>query len=149
MEDISASCVSLNILDSTEKETEKGTRQTLYRQLIATILAASFNIVFGISLAYSAILNPELAKNTSEIQTTETQRAWAASALTLAMPVGAPVSGILMDTVGRLNTVKIACVPAVIGWALIAISSDFYTLIAGRVFTGIASAHLCPMNCFS
>ncbi|KAK9875935.1 hypothetical protein WA026_011038 [Henosepilachna vigintioctopunctata] len=139
MEDISASCVSLNVAASTEKKRTSIIRETLYRQLLATSLAASFNIVFGISLAYSAILNPELGRNTSDIQTTQAERSWVASVLTLAVPVGAPVGGILMDTVGRLNTVKIACVPAVIGWVLIATSSNFWTLIVGRICTGVAS----------
>ncbi|KAL3270533.1 hypothetical protein HHI36_021071 [Cryptolaemus montrouzieri] len=44
-----------------------------------------------------------------------------------------------MDTVGRLNTVRIASIPAVIGWVLIATSSNVWMLLVGRIFTGLAS----------
>ncbi|XP_045466185.1 facilitated trehalose transporter Tret1-2 homolog isoform X1 [Harmonia axyridis] len=125
---------------SLNKSKQSKKEGTVLRQIFAASLASSYHIVFGISLAYSAILNPELDKNTTDIQTTKDERSWVASVLTLAVPVGAPLGGVLMDNFGRLNTVRIASIPAVIGWVMIATSSSLWMLIAGRICTGLASA---------
>lgn len=59
----------------------------------------------------------------------------------LAVPVGAISGGFLMDIIGRLNTVKLAAIPGVIGWILIAMATDVPMLIAGRLLTGLASGN--------
>lgn len=45
-----------------------------------------------------------------------------------------------MEQIGRLNTIKLAAIPCVIGWILIAIASDVYTILIGRILTGLGSA---------
>lgn len=41
-----------------------------------------------------------------------------------------------MEWLGRLNTVKLAAIPCVIGWALIASADNFIQLLIGRILTG-------------
>lgn len=43
-----------------------------------------------------------------------------------------------MDYLGRLNTIKFACVPGVIGWSTIAIAKNIPTIVAGRALLGFA-----------
>lgn len=45
-----------------------------------------------------------------------------------------------MDSIGRINTLKIAAFPSIIGLVLIATAPNVYFILAGRIFTGIACA---------
>lgn len=45
-----------------------------------------------------------------------------------------------MDSIGRLNTIKMAVVPSVLGWSLIACAQNVPMIIAGRLLAGFASA---------
>jgi predicted MFS family arabinose efflux permease len=49
------------------------------------------------------------------------------------------LAGFTMEYVGRLNTIKIAAVPCLIGWFLIAIGSSFGTILCGRLLTGVSA----------
>ncbi|KAF5284926.1 hypothetical protein FQA39_LY16881 [Lamprigera yunnana] len=117
-------------------------------QIAASILAATFNIVYGVSLAYSAILIPQLleAQNKTRngtddnvLEVTETDCSWIASVLVIVAPFGSIIGGFLMDSIGRLNLIFIATIPSVIGWVLIATAVNVPMMIAGRLLTGIAS----------
>lgn len=59
-----------------------------------------------------------------------------ASIIVLSVPVGCLISAILMEWLGRLNTIKLAAIPCVLGWALIANASNFIELLIGRILTG-------------
>jgi facilitated trehalose transporter len=112
--------------------------KTLLPQLIATVLAASFHIVVGIALAFSGILLPQLEDENFPIS--PYQRPWIASVIVLVVPIGAISGGFIMDSIGRLNTVKLAAIPGVLGWILIAMATNVPMLIMGRLLTGLASA---------
>lgn len=119
--------------------------KTLLPQILASCIAASFHIVVGISLAYSAILIPQLTEaqnstNKDAIHVTETDRSWIASVIVIVAPIGAIAGGFVMDSIGRLNMIKLAAIPSAIGWVLIATATNVPMLLAGRILTGIASA---------
>lgn len=42
-----------------------------------------------------------------------------------------------MDAIGRLNTIKLAAIPAIIGWILIASADNVAMVLVGRVLTGL------------
>lgn len=46
----------------------------------------------------------------------------------------------MMDIIGRVNTIKVAAIPSVLGLVLIATAPNVYFILAGRIFTGIACA---------
>jgi facilitated trehalose transporter len=60
--------------------------------------------------------------------------------ITITIPVSGMTCGFLMDSVGRLNTIKLAMVPAVAGWIVIATSRSVTMMIIGRIITGFAAA---------
>ena len=62
-----------------------------------------------------------------------------ASSMVLFTPVGAIMAGFFMEAWGRVNTIKIAIIPGLLGWLLIAIGTNFYMLLLGRIFTGLSS----------
>lgn len=111
-----------------------------FHQAFSAVTAASFHIVIGISLAFSAILIPQVEKADSDLQLSKSQTSWIASVIVLAVPPGCLFAGVLMEWIGRLNTIKCAAIPCVIGWTLIAIATNMYTLLIGRILTGLGSA---------
>ncbi|XP_066154003.1 facilitated trehalose transporter Tret1-like isoform X1 [Euwallacea fornicatus] len=119
--------------------------KSIYPQLIAAAIAASYHIVVGVGMAFSAILIPNLISNGTEtfnndqILATRSEASWIASAVVLVTPIGGISAGFMMDSIGRLNTIKLALIPSFIGWALIATATNVPMMIAGRVLTGFAS----------
>ncbi|KAF2882927.1 hypothetical protein ILUMI_23232 [Ignelater luminosus] len=167
MDPISSSCFSLHIEENAraiieeQKQDEQFSEiivscrslsyyegkkfKTLIPQILAATIAASFHIVVGISLAYSAILLPQLmdAQNSTDIDAipvTESDRSWIASIIVIVAPAGAIAGGFVMDSIGRLNMIKLAAIPSALGWVLIATATNVPMLLTGRVLTGIASA---------
>ncbi|XP_063922309.1 facilitated trehalose transporter Tret1-2 homolog [Zophobas morio] len=160
MDPISASCFSLHAEENAKAIIEEKKRdekfheiivscrslsryegrtiKTLLPQIFATVVSASFHIVVGIALAFSGILLPQLDEE--EFPITPAQRPWIASVIVLAVPIGAITGGFVMDSIGRLNTVKLAAIPGVLGWTLIAMATNFHMLVIGRLLTGLASA---------
>lgn len=63
-----------------------------------------------------------------------------ASVIVLSVPVGCLFSAILMEWIGRLNTIKLAAIPCVTGWILIATAPNMAMLLIGRILTGLGSA---------
>jgi MFS family permease len=63
----------------------------------------------------------------------------AASVLVLVVPIGAILAGFIMEYLGRLNTIKIAAVPCLLGWFLVAAGTSFTTVLCGRLLTGVSA----------
>lgn len=161
MDKISASCFSLHV-DNTKTLDENAEQdggiseiivstksisgyesrkfKTLLPQILATAISGSFHIVVGISLAYSAVLIPKLEDPNSDIKVTKNEVAWIASIIVIIVPVGSIVGGFIMDSIGRLNTIKLAVIPVTIGWILIAQANSVTMILFGRVLTGLAAA---------
>lgn len=104
------------------------------------MLAASFHIVVGICLSFSAVLVPQLESPESDIPVTKLLTSLVASVIVLMVPIGSIVAGYLMDLIGRINTIKVASAPAIIGFVLIAIAPNIYFILAGRMLCGISCA---------
>lgn len=109
-------------------------------QAFVAVVAASFHIVIGISLAFSAILIPQVESEDSDLKITPGQSSWVASVIVLSVPVGCLFAGFLMEYIGRLNTIKLAAIPCCIGWIAMATATNIFGLLAGRILTGLGSA---------
>lgn len=108
---------------------------------MSAILAASFHIVVGIALSYSAILVPQIESPDSDIpHVSKFLTSLVASIIVLMVPVGSIIAGYMMDSFGRINTIKAAAIPSILGTVLIATATNVYLLLAGRIFVGISLA---------
>lgn len=96
--------------------------------------------MIGISLAFSAILLPQLEDKDSDLKITKTEASWVASIIVLSVPVGCLFSAVLMEYLGRLNAIKLAAIPCVLGWIMMGTANNFYLLLGGRILTGLGSA---------
>ncbi|KAJ3650887.1 hypothetical protein Zmor_016963 [Zophobas morio] len=162
MDTVGGSCYSLNLQENERRIREEREREnkfnetlgsagslsryeskrfkTLLPQMMASAISALFHVVVGISLAYSAILLPQLEEESSDLKITKAQGSWIASVITITIPVSGMTCGFLMDGMGRLNTIKLAMIPAVVGWIIIATSKSVMMMIIGRIITGFAAA---------
>ncbi|CAH1118306.1 unnamed protein product [Phaedon cochleariae] len=165
MEPLSASCLNLAIQEDAANEKilndkltemivsskslsryEGKSFKTILPQVIATFISAGYHIVVGMALSYSAILIPALNGNITEdgndeeLYATKTECSWIASVVVLVVPLGAVTIGMVMDNIGRLNAVKLAIIPTILGWGLIAAAQNVTMIIVGRIIVGLATA---------
>nr|XP_023028308.1 facilitated trehalose transporter Tret1-2 homolog [Leptinotarsa decemlineata] len=125
---------------------EGNTFKTLVPQVMAAFIAAAYHIAVGISLAYSGILIPALDRNDTndtgddELRASKSECSWIASVVVIVVPLGAISGGLIMDSMGRLNTLKLATIPSVIGWSMIASAPNIPMIILGRLLVGFATA---------
>ncbi|KAL7044362.1 hypothetical protein ACKWTF_001889 [Chironomus riparius] len=132
--EVITSCRSLSSFETT-------TIKTAIPQINAAIAAASFHIYVGIALSYSAVLVPQIESPDSDIpQASKTLTSLCASIVVLMVPLGSLIAGYLMDKIGRVNTIKVAIFPAIIGFVVVATAPDVYFILAGRIFMGVACA---------
>lgn len=63
-----------------------------------------------------------------------------ASAIVIITPISALLGGFIMDAIGRLNMLRLAAIPTIIGWILIATAVNVPMIIIGRLFVGFGSS---------
>ncbi|XP_058794243.1 facilitated trehalose transporter Tret1-like [Phymastichus coffea] len=114
--------------------------RTAFPEIAACIIAASFHVGIGISMAYSAILVPALEAPDSDIKANTSQTSWMASIVVISTPVGAVMGSFLMEAFGRLRTLQFGAVPYALGWVLIAMSNSVTMILVGRILSGFATA---------
>ncbi|XP_063218579.1 facilitated trehalose transporter Tret1-2 homolog [Bacillus rossius redtenbacheri] len=120
--------------------TEQDDQPKILPQVIASICVAAFHIVVGISMAFSAVMVPQLDQGVAGLHIGKESSSWLVSILVLMAPVGAILAGLIMDNVGRLNTIRLAALPAAVGFIMIASGQSYGMLFAGRLIAGIASS---------
>ena len=104
-------------------------------QLFASSAACLAGVAGGLSLGFSSPIVPELL---DEGVLTIDQASWFASMPTLGAILGGLIAGFMIERCGRKFTVMMCGPFAVIGWLLIATSTDFPVMVTGRALTGIA-----------
>lgn len=63
-----------------------------------------------------------------------------ASVIVIITPISAIIGGFIMDSIGRVNMLKLATLPLIIGWVLIATAVNVPMIIIGRLFVGFGSS---------
>lgn len=126
--------------DLSFKPTEEVGYATVLPQIIACISVAAYHLPVGLVVGYSAILIPQLLSPTTEIPITKSESAWIASIVVLVVPVGALITGYLVDRIGRVNTLRLGAVPFIVGWLIIAMAHNVELLLLGRFITGFTMA---------
>lgn len=65
---------------------------------------------------------------------------FAASVMAVVTPIGALSGGLIMDSIGRLNILKLAAIPSILGWVMIATAQNVMMVIFGRILVGFGTA---------
>lgn len=92
----------------------------------------------GTVLSWSSPAIPDIKEDRgSNIGTlTSEQESWVGSILPLGALVSGPITGLLIDKIGRKTSMLILSAPFVLGWLLIAFAQNLAMLLAGRFLTG-------------
>lgn len=92
----------------------------------------------GIPIGYSAVLLPQLSEKNSTLPVDLETGSWIASVHSLATPIGALLSGPLLDAIGRRGCLQLSSIPLCIGWLIIGLSKNVTSILVGRVICGIS-----------
>lgn len=107
--------------------------------MLAAIIANLGTINTGMAFGFPAVALPQLTSNTSSLFVTEEQASWIASLSAAGTPIGCILSGYLMDAIGRRMTLIVTEVPLVLGWILVASSTNLPMMYVGRFLIGFGS----------
>ena len=89
------------------------------------------------SAAFGGVFLEQMSSRDTDITLTQSQIAWVASVLFVGNLVGNVLSSMLNPRLGAVRLMQL-CAPLVIsGWLLVALGADFWTLLCGRVLTGV------------
>lgn len=111
-------------------------------QVVASLLASLSLLASGMGLGYPAITT-QLLRSGSDVVFTPSQISWFASITAIVCPFGGPLSGFLSDKIGRIRTLMLTNIIAIVSWAIIGFSSQqdagvsFVQLMAGRAIIGL------------
>lgn len=108
------------------------------RQIMASCIAHCIVIAAGANLAFSAILIPQL-RASADIPITDSESSWIASLVTIGLPFGSLLTGVLMDRFGRKVTCMISTVPLAIAWVVMAVASNLTVIYVARTLAGMSS----------
>ncbi|XP_046661074.1 facilitated trehalose transporter Tret1-like isoform X1 [Homalodisca vitripennis] len=108
------------------------------KALAATVATHINSVSVGMCQGYSAILLPQLQDPASPLQVNTEEASWIASLGVITNPLGAILSGLLMEWLGRKKAVQLVSIPFLLGWLTIALSSNLFILCIGRAITGVA-----------
>lgn len=106
-------------------------------QVVASCIAHSIVIQAGVSMAYSAVLLPQLTELESSLTASKDECSWIASLVTIGTLLGSLITGPLMDRLGRKTTCQLSCVPLIVAWVLVSLAHDVKMLYIGRLLAGM------------
>ncbi|KAF5304661.1 hypothetical protein FQR65_LT18843 [Abscondita terminalis] len=106
------------------------------RQIFASAIAIFGAISSGINLSYSSIMLPQLYKG-DDIPITKSEASWIASLVTISLPIGTILTGVLMDRFGRKTANMFSTIPFAVAWVVIATAPNVETIYFGRLLAGI------------
>uniref|UniRef100_A0A6A7G433 Facilitated trehalose transporter Tret1-like isoform X1 n=1 Tax=Hirondellea gigas TaxID=1518452 RepID=A0A6A7G433_9CRUS len=117
------------------------------KQYIAALAATMGAFSMGCILGYSSPAGAQLQGNSTGIECplvddeplSSIEISWFSSAVNLGALIGAPVTGFLINSIGRRGTMMASLVIFLLGWGLIGGGQNFAMLVAGRVFCGFCA----------
>lgn len=92
----------------------------------------------GMPIGFSAILLPQLLDNNGTLHIDTETGSWIASVHSLATPIGALVSGPIMEFIGRRGSLQFAVIPLCSGWITMAFAKYVHHIFIGRILSGFA-----------
>lgn len=129
-----------------------------FKQYLAAITVNMLGFVFGTTLGWPAIAQPQLQSNETDVNPllmdgeayiiSNNDMSWLSAVLCAACVVGTFVFGWLADRLGRKKAGLVGAVPYVVSWLCILFADHIAWLYVGRVLAGLAggsSLVVCPL----
>ncbi|KAI5742348.1 hypothetical protein M8J77_006396 [Diaphorina citri] len=135
------------IKDETEPEhiLRYGKRSACSQIMVAVIqnfLLVAVGMSFGMPTVILGALNHRVATNETKMDTPnlimdDEESSWLGSILFLIHPLGAVISGYLVEAAGRKKVMILVCIPFFVGWMLLYYAKSVLMILAGTTAMGI------------
>ncbi|XP_008475505.1 facilitated trehalose transporter Tret1-like isoform X1 [Diaphorina citri] len=135
------------IKDESESENtvRYGNRSASSQIMVAVaqnFLLVAVGMAFGMPTMILGALNYKTATNQTKLESPDLilddeQSSWLGSILYLFHPVGAVISGYLVDLIGRKTVMIIVCVPFFLGWMFLYFAESVLIIMMGTISMGI------------
>ncbi|KAG5887989.1 hypothetical protein JTB14_016613 [Gonioctena quinquepunctata] len=107
-------------------------------QYLASITVAISIISYGINISWTSPFLPYLTSNSSIIPTTSEEGSWCAISHLIGCPFGAFLAALLLDRIGRKNTILSMAPPVFVCFILMAYARNIWYLSFLRFIIGIS-----------
>ena len=96
----------------------------VFQQYVIGLVVNLSTIAAGMILGFSAVALPPMQQDEHRPRVSHLQASWIASIASIAIPVGCLTIGGLLDRMGRRRAMILLSIPAILGWMLIATTSQ-------------------------
>lgn len=111
-------------------------------QILAVMSAALLAVGSGFQMGWPSPSVLKMLSNDLGFKISELEVSYVVTIAPLGYLIGSPLSGFLLDKIGRKYTLLLLSIPQIIAWTLIATSTCVPMLYVARLFTGIADGAL-------
>ncbi|CAH2095258.1 unnamed protein product [Euphydryas editha] len=126
-----------------------GRFRSIFSQIIASISSYLLLFDLGMAINFSTIMIPALLNSKEGLSLDETEASWFGSVSFLSQPVGALLSGPIVDYFGRRKANFIVNIPMLAAWILMYYSWNLPTLFTANALLGIGSGIMeAPISCY-
>lgn len=125
-------------LQQQNEESIKPTIRDLLPQLFGSCLMYFLVVQAGIAMSFSSVLIGQLTDK-RDIDIDRDSASIIASIWSLSLPIGAIMSGIVMDRFGRKRTALLICFPFCFSWLLVSFASSIEMIYIARIISGIST----------
>lgn len=106
-------------------------------KVLLTALVTPVMISLAHSLAFPALMVPQLRNENNTLYLTKEEGSWFTSTFSIASPFGSMIGGFMMDRYGRKITLATPLIPLVITWIVMATAESRAVLFTSRVILGV------------
>ena len=113
------------------------------RQVVGSVAVSISSILWGCSIAWPAVALPQLRQldnSTVWLEVDDTTASWIGSSMPIGGAIGALLTGLGIDWLGRKRFMLVLYFTSAFGWVLIYWAQSVPLLCVGRALTGACSA---------
>lgn len=111
----------------------------MYALIVCVAFAVNMGaLVAGCALTWSSPTLVKLENGDTGMKISSDQSSWVGSLVTLGAAIGPILAGVLLDRLGRKNTILLSMILSAISWIIIGVVPGILSLYVARVLAGVA-----------
>ncbi|XP_043225523.1 facilitated trehalose transporter Tret1-like [Amphibalanus amphitrite] len=122
----------------TSSDTLGSERHSIYKQILGSVVVATVTLSYSCLLGFGSILLGQLEEDDATVVVSDRQRPWLMGGAYVGSVLGCILATFLAKTFGPSRIMFWHTLPNAIGWALQALATGFWPLMAGRFVCGLA-----------
>ncbi|XP_026678272.1 facilitated trehalose transporter Tret1-like [Diaphorina citri] len=134
-----------DVTETEETKVRYGNRSACSQIMVAVVqnfLLIAVGMSYGMPTVIVGALDHKVASAETRLESpdlimSDEESSWVGSILYLFHPVGAVISGYLMDLIGRKKVMIIVCIPFFVGWLMLYYAESVFLIMVGTILMGI------------